>query len=42
MINNNQIDTGSGMAYCKKHMCWFPFGEHCIKCENQQNNTKNE
>jgi len=35
-MTNNHIDIGAGMTYCKKHMCWFQFGEHCIKCEEEQ------
>jgi hypothetical protein len=25
-------DVGEGMKYCEKHMCWYPFGEGCSKC----------
>ncbi len=35
MINSNNIDIGEGMTYCKKHMCWFQFGDHCPECEKE-------
>ena len=25
-------DAGKGMEYCEEHMCWYPLGEGCPKC----------
>ena len=35
-MTNNHIDIGEGVNYCKKHMSWFQFGDHCPKCEEEQ------
>jgi len=36
MKNENHLDIGSGIKYCREHFIWFKFGYHCPECEKEK------